>query len=107
MCQMKAGNLKNLSAIKHQWDFIVKLPCHPLKIVMEETQETECYFQPHIAALSRRFCSCFSKYCTLIGRVCRMEQVVLRALYLCYQHFRGLYFTQNLIWPCGLNKNRP
>lgn len=52
MCQTKAGNLKILSAIKHQWDFIIKLPCHPLKIVKEETQGTECYFQSHTAALS-------------------------------------------------------
>lgn len=60
MCQTKASNVKNLSAIKHQWDFI-KLPCLLLKIVMEETQGTECYFQSRIAALSRIFCSCFSK----------------------------------------------
>lgn len=73
MCQMKAGNVKNLCAIKHQWDFIVKLPCHPLKIVMEETQGTECYLQSHIAALCRIFCSSFSKKCTPIGRVCRMN----------------------------------
>lgn len=52
MCQTKAGNLKILSAIKHQWDFIIKLPSHPLKIVKEETQGTECYFQSHTSALS-------------------------------------------------------
>lgn len=105
MCQMKAGNVKNLSAIKHQSDFIIKLPYHPLKIVIEETQETEHYFHSHNATLSRIFCSCFSKQCTPIDRVCRMKRVMLWALSLCHQHFRGLYFTQNLIWSRGLNNS--
>lgn len=40
MYKMKAGKVKNLDFIK-QWQFIIKFPQCPLKIVMEVTQ-TKC-----------------------------------------------------------------
>lgn len=61
MCKMKAIKVKNLNAIKFQWDFIIKLHWHCLKIVMEDTQRAECYLQSHLAALSRVFGLCISK----------------------------------------------
>lgn len=52
MRKMKASKLQNLNVIKHQWDFIIKLPWHPLKIAIEKTQRAESYLQSHLSALS-------------------------------------------------------
>lgn len=50
---MKAIKLRNLNTVKHQWDFIIKLPQCFLKIIMEEIHRVESYLQSHLVVLSR------------------------------------------------------